>query len=216
MSTRGAWGFILDGKEYITYNHSDSYPNGLGLSLIQDFKAIGESKIREQVKNLILVKENEEPTKEQIKKLIKYADTSVSTGSLKEFYVLLRETQGDMRATLESGFMIDSAGFLYDSLFCEFAYIFNLDERTFEIYDGFQEKPHTQGRYHKGKQANEKYYPVALIVSFPLDAIPENKFVKIMSLIIKDEDWEEEDVAIATTEKDLINAIAVGLKKVIK
>lgn len=35
MSTRGAYGFILNGEEKITYNHCDSYPSYLGINILK-------------------------------------------------------------------------------------------------------------------------------------------------------------------------------------
>lgn len=35
MSTRGAYGFRIDGQDKITYNHFDSYPDSLGVNLLQ-------------------------------------------------------------------------------------------------------------------------------------------------------------------------------------
>ena len=35
MSTRGLLGFRVNGQDYITYNHSDSYPQWLGMRVVQ-------------------------------------------------------------------------------------------------------------------------------------------------------------------------------------
>jgi hypothetical protein len=34
MGTRGTWGFVLDGEEKLTYNHFDSYPDCLGVEVL--------------------------------------------------------------------------------------------------------------------------------------------------------------------------------------
>lgn len=34
MGTRGTWGFVADGDEKLTYNHFDSYPDGLGVDVL--------------------------------------------------------------------------------------------------------------------------------------------------------------------------------------
>jgi hypothetical protein len=56
--------------------------------------------------------------------------------------------------------MIDSKGFLSDSLFCEWAYIINLDKEVLEVYEGFQEEE-SDNRF-KGDYAKEKYKNVKL------------------------------------------------------
>ena len=35
MSTRGLLAFRFEGRDYVTYNHSDSYPEGLGAGIVQ-------------------------------------------------------------------------------------------------------------------------------------------------------------------------------------
>lgn len=62
--------------------------------------------------------------------------------------------------------------FAYDSLFCEWAYVIDLDTEMLEIYTGFQKAPHAKGRFFEGKGEHETYYPVALVTSFPLTDIP--------------------------------------------
>jgi hypothetical protein len=48
------------------------------------------------------------------------------------------------------------------------------DAKTFEVYQGFQTRPH-KGRF-ADRPANERsgYYPVKLLNSWPLDALPDD------------------------------------------
>lgn len=88
-----------------------------------------------------------------------------------------------MEATLDAGVMIDSAGFLADSLFCEWAYVINLDDCVLEVYRGFQSEPHSKGRYAApsgcsvyylpARDGCSVYHPVALVASLPLDDLPK-------------------------------------------
>lgn len=76
----------------------------------------------------------------------------------------------------------DSTPFAGDSLFCEWAYVIDLDAGVFEAHQGCQKEPHTEGRfaslpydppeYKKGQP--QEYFPVKLVGSFPLDDIPPN------------------------------------------
>lgn len=176
MGTRGALGFRLDGKDYVTYNHWDSYPEGLGQEIVDWLKTVKLTEVKAKVKSLTLLSESDKqvpPTEEQKNKLKKYADLSVSARSLDDWYCLLRNTQGDPDAILKAGYMMDGSSFLADSLFCEWAYIVNLDEKTFEVYKGFQDKKHNKGRY-ASMPKREEYYPVALVGTFPLAKIPND------------------------------------------
>jgi hypothetical protein len=203
MSTRGAWGFIYKGKEYITYNHSDSYPEGIGRQLISHYHSLGARKIKTLIKKIKLINEDHKFATSEIKELKPYADLSVGDQTLESAYCLLRETQGNMIATLESGYMIESSSFLQDSLFCEWAYIFNLDTEMLEVYQGFQDEPHSKGRYSKLEAHHEKYQPVALIASFPLEGIHKMPFAEVVDLITTEQEGENEEVS--TTEKQIIS-----------
>lgn len=67
-----------------------------------------------------------------------------------DWYCLLRNTQGDLRHYHKGiEHMIDSQEFLADSLFCEWAYIMNLDDQQFEVYRGFNKNPNARGRMLK-------------------------------------------------------------------
>lgn len=153
MGTRGMWGYIVGEEEKLTYNHFDSYPSGLGNEILKHARSFSKialavnSEPFQQAVNLLVVDADSTPTKEQIEHLAKYANTDVSTRDLEEWYVLLRETQGDPVAQLDAGVMIDGADFSQDSLFCEWAYVIDLDLGLFEVYRGFQKEPHEDGRF---------------------------------------------------------------------
>ena len=69
--------------------------------------------------------------------------------------------------------------FLTDSLFCEFAYIINLDTNKLEYYEGFNLDPNAPGRYAKYtlyKNDEKVYYGVALIKEFDLIDLFEGKY----------------------------------------
>lgn len=134
MSTRGLYGFILDGKKYLTYNHSDSYPSGLGIQIV-DFLNSHKGDLESEVRKLTLVNSQDIPSKQEAK-LCKEAHLfNGRVDNRQNWYAYLRGAQGDLEATLAIGYMIDSADFLEDSLCCEWAYIINLDTACLEVYD---------------------------------------------------------------------------------
>lgn len=155
MGTRGFIGFVNKGREYITYNHFDSYPSGLGVTVLDWARGADLDKVREQVSTLVLVDEQSKPTLDQQAELIDHADFRVSEQTSEDWYALLRETQGDLQRTLDCGYMIDSHEFPHDSLFCEWGYLIDLDTGCLEVYQGFQKDLPGSGRWANHPTAEE-------------------------------------------------------------
>lgn len=65
-----------------------------------------------------------------------------------------------------------SEDFAHDSLFCEWAYVVDLDQGIFEVHKGLVKSPHSKGRFSSGKCESSGYYPVRLAKSYKLDALP--------------------------------------------
>lgn len=191
MGTRGTYGVRVNGEDKLTYNHFDSYPDGgLGdwvVGAVKTILAEGTDKYTKLAADMRLVSQDSQATPEDIEKYKQFCDTSVDDGRAENWYVLLRLLQGDLLAQLRAGIMIQDNEFIKDSLWCEYGYIINFDDGVFEAYEGFQEKPHSKGRYvPRGKQKREleriantladtsdkKYYPCALVAKYPLNAIP--------------------------------------------
>jgi len=194
MGTRGAVGFRIDGQDKLAYNHFDSYPDGLGKDVVEFVRGWlkdGRDKMREAARRLRVVDTNVPPTAADKEALAPHADLGVSNGSLDDWYCLFRKLQGDLDGYLKAGVMPgDGASFVGDSLFCEWAYVVNLDDFTLEVYRGFQKAPHSNGRYASMPIVEEDrrkngigtvYHPVALIETFPLDDIGPNWLAQIES-----------------------------------
>jgi len=66
----------------------------------------------------------------------------------------------------------NSQEFAKDGLFCEFAYVLDLDKNVLEVYEGFNRGE--PGRF--GNEANEDgYKPVGLIKTYSLDDLPDEE-----------------------------------------
>jgi hypothetical protein len=173
MGTRGMYGFYKEGETKATYNHFDSYLDGLGNDVAKFVRATPIQELNEIFDRVELVDDEKEPTEEQIKHCEQWSDFNVSTGSPKDWYCLLRNAQGNLDAyKVGLKYMSDGSKFIKDSLFCEWAYIINLDDNVLEIYKGFQKKP--QDNRYKIEESDNGYWHCALIKTFPLGDIPEN------------------------------------------
>lgn len=191
MGTRGAMGFRLDGKDHIFYNAYDSYPDGLGRDVLDALQRrvqvvgteglVGE--LKQQVRSLIPVDTSTLPTAEQKRwcKVLGLVNLEVGTRSENDLYCLLHATQGRIEKALEARFYQPNEDFLDHGLYCEFAYIIDLDDEIFEFYVGSAEhagKP-PLGRYWAALSAERQtalldaneHGPVALRWTAPLTEV---------------------------------------------
>lgn len=175
MGTRGCYGLYKNGVTKATYNHFDSYIGGLGKDILDFVGNTSIPNMNKMFEKIILVNEDDIPTIEQIENCQKYTDLDVSNKSIMDFYCLLRNAQGDLNAyKTDLKYMIDSKEFLGNSLFCEYAYIINLDKNVLEFYKGFNEVPQNN-RYSKYASEEEKYKECKLLAEYPLTEIYEGK-----------------------------------------
>ena len=196
MGTRGVYGIRKNGEDKLTYNHWDSYPDGLGRDILEFCSLVSVKNLNRFWDKLILVNENDNPTPDQIEFCKKHGmcDFNVSSRSETDWYCLLRNLQGNFEKYREllnddevkEIYMTNSNNFIKDSLFCEYGYIINLDEEVLEFWDGFQRVPNENNRY--GTEMIEDdygYYPCKLMVTFPLNEIYNNRqihdYVNIMN-----------------------------------
>lgn len=147
MGTRGLVGFFANGKPLLTYVQYDSYPEGLGTetlnyvtkNLVQSSDGGMEFDPEKLAKILALVsvEQHAEPTPPQLQQLAGKYWENVSTG--KDWYSHLRRCQGDLDMYVAAGFIPDQSDFGKDSLFCENAYVIDVDAKSFDYYEGFNE-----------------------------------------------------------------------------
>lgn len=183
MSTRGLWGFRKNDKDMLTYNHSDSYPEWLGKKICEFITDMSEEELERLLHMLVPVNENRPATAKRIQlcKELGIADFTVSSGKETDYYCLLRKTQGNFKfykelvknppACMKGNKLpfIRSNSFILNSLFCEYAYILNLDAMCLEFWIGNQKKPDETNRY--GMDKDDGYYPCKMFAAYPFSEI---------------------------------------------
>lgn len=181
MGTRGAITFVSDGAERTVYNHFDSYPGGVGLDVLEFVRRmVSEDTLdlrREQVAKMSPVEGY--PTKEELTELYvrqggKPQIIQKGIPGTFDWYSALRDTQGNPDAILVAGFFEDAWDFPSDSLFCEWAYVIDLDLGVLEVHKGFQHAAHHEGRFANRPAKTNGYFPVRLVASWPFDGLPAN------------------------------------------
>ena len=176
MGTRGCWGFYQEKQEKVAYNNSDSYPSFLGnkiLKFIQEQKIEGLKNIND---NLQLIKEEDLEKIIDNQTICKVEQFLPLSSQFKEnlTYQALSEEINDQLVLINQGFPIlyDSYDFLFDSLFCEYAYIINLDNQTLEFYRGFNKQriPNAIGGRYSNKTYDRarEYFGIILLKEYPL------------------------------------------------
>jgi hypothetical protein len=178
MSTRGAIGVRLKGKDILTYNHSDSYPTGLGRELLKELQGLDVSKLSQFSAKLQIVDSEAKPTMAQLKICYPYLREKVEGTDRDEtfeetvkrlddrnvgdpgrhWYKTLRQTQGTLKYLLAGlpYFVGGAETYVYDSG-CEWAYIANLDTLRFEIYTGHWTHVKDVRGYQKVQKPNGRY-----------------------------------------------------------
>lgn len=194
MGTRGFVGFVADGVEKIAYNHWDSYPEALGVGVLTWLSGCDLDRVRLQARALRVVAQDSEPTEEDVRRLARWTNLTVGARDEKDWYCLLRETQGRPGEILEAGVLCDAGQFPRDSLFAEWGYVVDFDASVFEAYRGLQKQPHSRGRFASREtwtygSPTTTYYPVALAVSWPLGDLPtEEEFLDALKGRVEDDD----------------------------
>lgn len=196
MGTRSMHGLRKNGIDKTQYNQCDGDPEGVG----QEIYSYVSKHTNEELNNLFdrisLVQEDltvSQLTVEQKEKYKKFIKDYKCSQYIQEedkvmdnlwMYSFLHDFQGNLDLFdkyPEIDIMVDGTNFIKNSLFCEWAYIINLDTEKLEIWEGFQKKPQPNNRY--GTEENEGYYPCALIAEIDFDFIRANKELQLISLI---------------------------------
>lgn len=181
MGTRNLIGGIVNGEWKARYNQYDGHPEGLGVNVLEFLRTVDVNVFRENFQKVQLVTEEVPPTRAEIQKYKEYSDISVGNQTYKEWYCLLRNTQGiDTFEEIYKGklqHLPDDAVFLGDSLFCEWAWIFDFDYSILRVYKGFQKSPTPlstllpAGVDHN-KCDKQGYYPCKEVATYHIRELP--------------------------------------------
>ncbi len=188
MGTRHLISIYLDGEAKLAqYGQWDGYPSGQGFQCVAFLQAVDLDVFKTQVRNSRMLTEQEvrerwteagaNPESEmvglEIAEQFNRANPQLSRDSGAGTLTYIMEAEKPELAG-------DSTPFAGDSLFCEWAYVIDLDEMTFEVYEGFQKKAHEQGRFwdlpYTPSEDGEprEYWPMKLVASWAIQEIPSN------------------------------------------
>ena len=135
MGTRGTTGFVIDGERKSSYQQYDSYPSGVGLTVLEfarRFASGGDDnfsieRVLTLARELRVVPESDNPTPEDLAAIGDVYHQNVSTGI--DWYAYLRGTQGNPSSILDSGFATGTDSFMRE----EWDYLINFDTSVLTV-----------------------------------------------------------------------------------
>lgn len=188
MGTRNLTMVIKDKKPVVAqYGQWDGYPSGQGITVLNFLKNRSLNKFKKKLDLLRFATDEDQKTLDDFLESIGCKDGCMNLEQASKYhqrFPLLTRDIGDeilyLVLTLKTPtFIIDSSDFAKDSLFCEWGYVIDLDNETFEVYSGFNEKPLKKGeRFYESKN-DDGYYPISLVKKYSLNDLPSPRtFVK--------------------------------------
>lgn len=189
MGTRNLTMVISNGETKIAqYGQWDGYPSGQGVTALNFLLNNNLEIFKEKLNRIKFI---DEAKQAEINEYVKSIGSDNGWLNLKqaELYQekyphLTRDTAAEILQLVmdDEGseiWLYDHTSFAAESVFCEWGYVIDLDKGTFEIYQGFQNKPlgKTQ-RFKSMEKEGMKYYPIRMIKKYKLDELPtEEKFL---------------------------------------
>lgn len=193
MGTRNLTMVVSGGQTKVAqYGQFDGYPSGQGSKALLFLRKADMAKFKEKIEKIRFL------TKEEIEKL-EGTDWETSHPQLNRDHaaeILEMIYEGNITT------LSNSESFAGESLFCEWAYVIDLDKNTFEVYQGFNKTPLSENeRFFNTplSSINDEYFQVKHLVTFNLDSLPTvDQFIdKCNSLdpYFEADDEDTEDVA---------------------
>ena len=184
MGTRNLTAVYLDGEYKVAqYGQWDGYPRGRGMTVLNFLRSMDEEKFTSALRNSSFISGDE------LTALWKQYGAD-DNGSIllddaarmdRDYPQFSRDTGADILYMVQNhpeGLKLqDSISFAADGMFCEWAWVVDLDKRTFEGYRGFGREPLTeQDRFYFLRDLEEDGYSgVRLVAEWSIDELPSDE-----------------------------------------
>ena len=164
----------LDGDYKIAqYGQWDGYPTGQGKTVLEFLKRLGVRKRKAFEQKL---RATSFATDEDLDKV----NAAYPNGGWQKVYPAYSRDTGakilELVAVSDAGIKLkNDIEFAGASLFCEYAYVIDLDKNVLEVYKGFNKRPLTKSARFYGTAVDSdapKYFQIRLKAKWPLDALP--------------------------------------------
>lgn len=198
MGTRHLVAAVVDGEPRIAqYGQWDGYPAGAGLDVI---RFIAEHNMFEFANTL---RHTHWATEDEIRQMGRDINITTDVGSgwmtyeqsmqfYKKYPQFSRDTGADVLELVSHGevnALRNSWGFGADSLFCEWAYVLDMDRGVLEVYKGFNRSTEAEGRWAGEKPVSDNYGPVTKVAEFSFESLPDpDTFIETIDPDVEDDE----------------------------
>jgi hypothetical protein len=198
MGTRNLTAVYMDGEYRVAqYGQWDGYPAGQGETIRAFFarEDFDMERFKERISQCsFFTKDEIDAVNKEIQakgnfNAAGYGYLSRDTGA--EILSHIYDSEGSVKLT-------DQLAFVGDSLFCEWAYVIDLDKGVLEVYDGFHTDPTSpEDRFHEFTTVEDyrdhQYAPVKINTIIPLSELAGYDMGSIKA---HDEEEEEEEAEV--------------------
>lgn len=218
MGTRHLTCVVKDGAFKVAqYGQWDGYPEGQGATIVEFLQRIqkqpdGLERFNQAVANCRFISKEEivqrwvEAGAEDPESA--FVDPTVADTFEARYPQLSRDIGAGVLEYIfnqNGAELADKHTFAADSLFCEWAYVIDLDHNILEVYTGFNKtNPEPKGRFRdlprepRHYEGAEQYYPIELLGVFHLDPLPSvEDFVELVRGAADVREKEKENGALA-------------------
>jgi hypothetical protein len=156
VSTRGVWGFRIDGQDKIAYIAAEASPAYFGRRFVACLRAQPLDVLRALARRITVVPN--------------VPNTSQAIWDQQADVVMLAQNPSPV--------IIDHADFLQDSLFCEWGYVADLDRERLDIYQGKNRRKHRQAPQYAITQAYDGYWACERLLDLDLATLPDPEAIE--------------------------------------
>jgi len=204
MGTRGLTAVVLNGTFVVgQYGQWDHYPAGQGATILNFLKTeMDRDLFVSRLKQCRWITDDEF---DEVLTTVGSKDGMLNMDQSDHFKRIAPQLErgmgGDILQFIQKTdgvkLLKDNVEFAFDSTFCEYAYVVDLDKNVFEVYSGYIEGAvPANNRFQSGS-------PVVLVKSYPLDDLPNE-----ITFINDFKDPEE-------LEEDLLENVSMVLKTMV-
>lgn len=186
MGTRHLIAVQYNGKYKVAqYGQWDGYPSGQGTEVLEFLRSVNLEEFKKKVKALRWAKKG--MVEKEIEKVSARGDGWMTMEESNAFKFAHPEWHRDTSAEIlplimkrDKLYLQNSITFAGDGLFCEWAYVIDLDAEVFEVYSGFHKGPlPANGRFEKYDDPTSEYRPLSLLKIYKLNNLPtREQFLK--------------------------------------